>query len=322
MAQEGSAPRAFISHASEDKALYAVPLATGLRALGVDAWLDKWEIKPGDSLVARIFEEGLKDAAGVVIVLSLISVTKPWVEKELNVGVVQGIEKTSRVIPVRVDDCVVPACLKDLLWIDWAKTGDADDVAKSIADVLFNQCERPPLGPRPAYLEAINLTIPGLSPQDTVVLQCAFQAALDDRAEMVQGAQIIPLAAQHGISSEALMESAEVLLRHGLLWDHGGNLHRGMLLVEFPRTLFLSMAENAGHDIEAFRRRIAAFILNEGVDNLKELTARSGAPISIVEAILTEFANHGFLHFVKYLGGDAAVSVKGALFRRWLADAT
>jgi hypothetical protein len=28
----------------------------------VDAWVDEWEIYPGDSLVQKIFEEGLKDA--------------------------------------------------------------------------------------------------------------------------------------------------------------------------------------------------------------------------------------------------------------------
>lgn len=36
---------------------------------------------PGDSLVDKIFEEGLKEAQAVIVVLSRISVEKPWVRE-------------------------------------------------------------------------------------------------------------------------------------------------------------------------------------------------------------------------------------------------
>ncbi len=73
------APKVFLSHASEDKQRFVLPFATSLRAKGVDVWLDKWEILPGDSLVDRLFEEGLKNAQAVLIVVSAVSVEKPWV---------------------------------------------------------------------------------------------------------------------------------------------------------------------------------------------------------------------------------------------------
>ena len=60
-------PKVFISHASEDKQRFVVDFAQRLRANGVDAWLDQWEMKPGDSLVDKIFEEGLKDARLVLL---------------------------------------------------------------------------------------------------------------------------------------------------------------------------------------------------------------------------------------------------------------
>jgi len=60
------APKVFISHASEDKDRFVIPFATRLRENGVDAWVDRWEMNPGDSLVDRIFEEGLKNAAAVI----------------------------------------------------------------------------------------------------------------------------------------------------------------------------------------------------------------------------------------------------------------
>src|SRR4051794_20083808 len=49
-------PKVFVSHASEDKQRFVERFAARLRENGVDAWLDEWEMKPGDSLVDRIFE--------------------------------------------------------------------------------------------------------------------------------------------------------------------------------------------------------------------------------------------------------------------------
>ncbi len=51
-------PKVFVSHASEDKDRFVTKFATKLREKGVDAWLDKWEMLPGDSLVDKFFEEG------------------------------------------------------------------------------------------------------------------------------------------------------------------------------------------------------------------------------------------------------------------------
>src|SRR5882672_1552101 len=69
-------PKVFLSHASEDKE-FALDLASHLRERGVDVWLDRWEILPGDSFVAKIFDEGLAQAKAVIVIISRHSVTKP-----------------------------------------------------------------------------------------------------------------------------------------------------------------------------------------------------------------------------------------------------
>ena len=43
----------FISYASEDKD-FVDRLATDLKHQGIDIWIDKWEIKVGDSLISKI----------------------------------------------------------------------------------------------------------------------------------------------------------------------------------------------------------------------------------------------------------------------------
>jgi len=69
--------RAFLSHASEDKEDFVEPLARELAEMGVAPWLDIWEIRPGDSLVRKLFDEGLDTVDAVIVVISAASVAKP-----------------------------------------------------------------------------------------------------------------------------------------------------------------------------------------------------------------------------------------------------
>ncbi len=54
-------PKVFVSHASEDKDRFVLDFAARLRAKGIDAWVDKWEMHAGDKLIDKIFEEGIKE---------------------------------------------------------------------------------------------------------------------------------------------------------------------------------------------------------------------------------------------------------------------
>jgi len=57
----------FISHASEDKAAVAAPLADELRNYCLNVWLDRWVLSPGDSLRRKIDEGISKSRLGVVV---------------------------------------------------------------------------------------------------------------------------------------------------------------------------------------------------------------------------------------------------------------
>ena len=109
-------PKVFVSHASEDKERFVINFAKKLREKGVDAWVDKWEMKLGDSLVDKIFEEGIKSCDTFIIILSKFSVTKPWVREELDSAIVKRIEEKTRLIPIVIDEGIdIPQCIKHLL---------------------------------------------------------------------------------------------------------------------------------------------------------------------------------------------------------------
>ena len=147
--------RAFLSHASEDKSGFVEPLARELAEMGVAPWLDVWEIRPGDSLVKKLFDEGLDTVDAVIVVVSASSAAKPWVREELDAAVVRRITSSTRLIPVRLDDAPVPAPIQHLIWISADRTPEGiRSAAEQITDALYARDKRPAVAPPPAYTTA------------------------------------------------------------------------------------------------------------------------------------------------------------------------
>jgi len=88
----------FISHASEDKADVAHPLAEILKRSGVRVWLDKFELRVGDSLREAI-DLGLRNSRYGVVVLSSHFFEKKWPARELN-GLFALEDERKRILPV------------------------------------------------------------------------------------------------------------------------------------------------------------------------------------------------------------------------------
>jgi hypothetical protein len=86
----------FISHASEDKAQVALPLAAYLERQGFRVWLDVFELTIGDSLRRRI-DQGLSASRFGVVILSPDFLRKVWTNEELD-GLVARQEGKHKVI--------------------------------------------------------------------------------------------------------------------------------------------------------------------------------------------------------------------------------
>ena len=113
-------PTLFISYSSEDRN-FAERLATDLRNLGIGIWLDKWEIKVGDSIIEKI-EKGIKDNDFLGIVLSPSSVKSKWARKELSAALMKELKSKSVVIlPIFLRDCDIPPLISDKRYADFRK---------------------------------------------------------------------------------------------------------------------------------------------------------------------------------------------------------
>jgi len=114
----------FLCHASEDKN-FVERLAEFLRGNGASVWLDRWEIKVGDSIVQKV-NDGLSSATHLAVVLSSRSVNKPWVKREMSSALMRQLANNSvSVIPIVIDDCLIPAILADIKYADCRSDIDA-----------------------------------------------------------------------------------------------------------------------------------------------------------------------------------------------------
>jgi len=121
MAIEAKRPlKAFLCHASGDK-LPVRELYKRLTTEGVDAWLDKERLLPGQDWRLEI-PKAVREADVVVVCLSKKSITKEgYVQKEIKFALDIAEEKpegTIFLIPARLEDCSVPERLSRWQWVD------------------------------------------------------------------------------------------------------------------------------------------------------------------------------------------------------------
>lgn len=210
-------PKVFISHAGEDRERFVRRFAERLRANGIDAWASFWEINPGDSLVDKIFEEGLKDCRAFIVVLSNNSVNKPWVREELDAGMVRKIERQTKIIAVRLDGCEIPECLKHIRWQDLTNTEVYDAEFERILNAIFGVYDKPPVGKQPAYTRLDVLQIGDLTRIDSVIFETACRMALDGDSTLINPHPLVAALTPEGISETQIMETQEILESRGYI---------------------------------------------------------------------------------------------------------
>lgn len=153
-------PKAFLSYSHADREI-ASRIAQELRATGIDVWFDRWEILPGDSLIGKIFEEGVAKADAFIVLLSQTSVQSRWVREELDIALVRRIEGVTRIIPVRVDDSEIPQPLRAVKWIDMSR--DFEAALRDLQTAIFQVRERPAIGQPPDFIRSQLTSVGGLS---------------------------------------------------------------------------------------------------------------------------------------------------------------
>lgn len=141
----------YLAHATEDKAV-ATPLAEGLFARGIRVWYDSWEIGFGDSLRKKM-EQGLGDCTHFIVLLTDTSIGKPWVNEEIDAGLMSSVEGTAKFIGLRyqLPLASVSPFLRTRLTPEFVPGPESLD---ALAAEIFGVSKRPPLGEQPRYVQS------------------------------------------------------------------------------------------------------------------------------------------------------------------------
>lgn len=295
-------PKVFISHASEDKERFVINFASKLRANGVDAWLDKWEMLPGDSLVDKIFEEGIKEADSFIIVLSNHSINKPWVREELNASFVKRIGKNSKIIPIVLDDCTVPECLQSTIWENINDHQNYEENFTRILNSILGVLDKPMLGQAPSYATTKVNELHGLHKIDTLVFTQACQNVLSKADKSVDLSEIYDDLKAQEISDEDILESLEVL-------DSKGYIKATKVLsgsIPFFRITPFGFEEFASSNIEDYdniTNNICIKLINHSLRSNLEVEKITKYPLGIINHVFDLLEIKGFIKIAKALNG-------------------
>ena len=311
-----AAPKVFLSHASEDKERFVVDFATRLRERGIDVWLDRWEMLPGDSLVRKIFDEGLAQADAVIVVVSKFSIAKPWVREELDIAVVNKINKSSKLIPVVIDDCAIPQCLQATLW---EKISDLKNYGPSLERIvlsIFGRSSKPPLGAGPAFSDKPTIMIGDLTRVDSLVLQTACEVCVeknDHSCLWLAAEDLIERTRKLGIPEPDVSESVSVLESRGYLTAELGNL-------QITFTGFELYLKAHRTDYEQLLKKFASLVVNDGLWKGEAIERAMKLPVALLEHIVDVFQEKHWLIVARYGGGGWEIAEGGVSpeMRRWL----
>lgn len=107
--------KVFLCHASQDKPVVRELHQKLLAESWIDPWLDEEKLLPGMDWNLEI-EKAVEASDAVIVCVSKVSVAKEgYIQRELRRVLDIALEKPAEaifVIPVRLDDCVLPRSLK------------------------------------------------------------------------------------------------------------------------------------------------------------------------------------------------------------------
>ncbi len=208
---ENNIPKIFISHASDDKERIVEKLAIKLRENGIDAWVSFWEILDGDSLIDKIFNEGIEQSNHFLIILSNFSINKPWVIKELNIAIIKQINENYNIIPIVLDNVKVPTALLDTKYrvINHHDRLETEFIA--ILNSIFRIYDKPPIGNPPKYVTHNELISSQISKIDNLVLKIICQTIIDENSYHIDVDTLKQKAAEIDLLFEDLAEAIRFL---------------------------------------------------------------------------------------------------------------
>ena len=125
----------FISHTYNDKEIVEPIAHTLAEVFGQDnVFYDSWSIQPGDGIIDKM-NEGLHNCKYFFFFVSKKSLSSNMVKLEWQNAIYKATSGNAKIIPIKIDDCMMPAILMQTLYIDIYGYGIENGI-RQIIDVI------------------------------------------------------------------------------------------------------------------------------------------------------------------------------------------
>jgi TIR domain len=221
-------PQAFLSYSFDDRDL-AKKIAQALMANGIATWWAEWEIRLGDSLRQKI-DDGLSGCSHFLVLLTPGSIQKPWVNQEMDAGLVRRINGVARFIPLRhgLPAKDLPPLLSGMLAPEIEN--DFDSSIRNLVNSIHEISRKPALGVAPI---AVALPQTGYSKAATAVAKLFVEESENGEFGDPQRT-LAELADSLGMSEEDVKD-AVYELRDFCNESHDRVLAKSSLFAEFDK---------------------------------------------------------------------------------------
>jgi hypothetical protein len=128
----------FLSHTHSDKALVDEIAGRLAKTFGKEAiFYDSWSIQPGDGIIDKM-NAGLANCSFFFFFVSKKSLQSNMVKLEWQNALLKATKGETKVIPVKVDDVLMPAVLLQTLYVDVFGEG-LETAVRQMVDVVSGQ---------------------------------------------------------------------------------------------------------------------------------------------------------------------------------------
>ena len=288
-------PKVFFCHAHEDK-VFVRELAKRLREKGIDAWLDEWELQPGDSLRRKIIDEGgIADSDCFIIVVTPNSIKSNWVNAELDAAFIKWTNKQGyKIIPIfwklSIEDA--PLTLRTIFGIKADNDlKNLDEVVMKLINSVLGLSEKPPLG-EPPVIETKNI---GLSHNAFVIARLLCEKSESGRKldPIIKWEDLLVLE----ISEDELEEALYELEEEGFVTIHRAwGAPRGISSIGANDSLFWELDPVVkGWNPSKDALKVAGLIVNKGSLSAKELQELIKWPVRRLNPAVSFLVERGYV---------------------------
>lgn len=297
-----SPPKVFISHSSLDKDRFVRDVAERLTQDGVDVWFDEWSLNPGDSLIKKIFDEGLAQTDVVIAVLSDHSADSAWVSQELDVATIAMINRVCRVIPVLIDQVTVPVAFSALVYQPIPNTEGYDAEYRRLLSSIYNVSAKPELGEPPAYVisapDESDLPAQAAALLDVLGEQCF---SLDQR-QLTDSAALSGSIAELELSNEDVVREFARLKKLGFVQSVSVQPAGHIEHVSLDHTGVLEAYRLAGNGLAGTTKAVIAAIVNGQLRDVGAIAAEAELPGPVVDAVCDRLEEQQMLKMSRAMG--------------------